>query len=174
MNYTIYKPNPKNTGNLASFRVSETIKAETGEYQTQLFVEFVPQKSWDATKRVGSFDNEQKKCVMFNLTEAGELISCIENDYPWSAVHRANDVQTNITFQPWVKDHEVGQKDSKGYWKGKKTDFVLSVYSGGKSNRIVISVGEIQVVKRILIEYIRLSMETDTKNRKQYLKNKSQ
>lgn len=167
-NYTIFKPNAKSSGGLASFRVSQTKKGE--DLVAQLFVELVPQSGWDAGKRTGSFDNSKKKCVMFNIGEAGEMIACIKNGYPWQAFHKSASSSTQITFGPWKKTHEIGKQGGQGHWKGEKNDFVLSVYSDGVPNRITATAGEAECLLILLQDFVRTATVLDGKNHERKFK----
>ena len=162
MSYTIYKPNSKNTGGLASFRVSKSEKGD--DTIAQLFVEFVPQDGWDNDKKLGAFSKTDKKCVMFNVSEAGEMIACMKHSYPWQAYHSSGTVSTQITFGPWEKEHEVGKKGNAGHWKGKKNDWVLSVYSDGQRSGITMSAGEAEVVLKLLESFVTTALELNQAN----------
>lgn len=162
MSYTIYKPNAKSTGGLASFRVSKSEKGD--DTIAQLFVEFVPQVDWDSKNRVGSFSKTEKKCIMLNVSEAGEMIACLKNGYPWQTYHKSEAADSQITFGPWGKDHEVGKKGNAGYWSGKKNDWVLSVYSDGKRNGITATAGEAEVLLRLLEKFVDTALHCNAVN----------
>jgi|DEB0MinimDraft_6_1074348.scaffolds.fasta_scaffold39029_2 hypothetical protein len=164
MSYTIYKPNSKSTGGLASFRVSKSEKGD--DTVAQLFVEFVPQESWDSKSRTGKFSKTTKKCVMFNVSEAGEMIACLKNGYPWQTYHKSESSDTQITFGPWAKDHEVGKKGNNGYWSGKKNDWVLSVYTNGERSGITASAGEAEVLLRLLEKFVDTALLCNAANHK--------
>lgn len=164
MNYTIYKPNSKNSGSLASFRVSEQ---ETSKgLVARLFVELVPQSGWDQTNKTGSFDNSKKKSIVFNAGEAGELLGCINFSYPWTSFHKSGEVSTSIKFNPWPKEVVIGKEGEVGFWKGTKTDFVLSVSSAGEKKSVVFSSGEIQVFKVLLENFVKLHLVLEGENNK--------
>ena len=100
---------------------------------------------------------------MFNVSEAGEMISCLKNGYPWQTFHKSESNSTQISFGPWSKEHEVGKEGNQGHWKGRKNDWVLSVYSG-KASRIVISAGESEVLLKLLEGFISTALECNAKN----------
>ena len=144
MHYTIFKPNAKSTGGLGSFRVAQTKKGD--DWVAQLFIELVPQSGWDAAKRVGSFDNSKKKCIMLNAGEAGEMINSINKRVEWKSFHKSGDTSTQISFGPWEQT------------------MVLSVNSDGKQNRIGATIGELECLKILLEHFIKTSLSLSAKN----------
>ena len=154
MYYTIYKANPSNSGCCASFRVS-LIKNGREKWIPKLFVEFLPQKSWDDKSKTGTFDKEERKVVAFDINEAGEMLYSIEHNVPWSAFHKTQDGTTIIKFGFWNKKMSFGLPKEKGYWEGEKRNSAISFNSQGKSCSLPITSGETVVLKLLLESYIK-------------------
>lgn len=162
MHYTVYKPNPKKTGFLGSFRVSK--QKNNDLWENKLFVEFVPQSGWDASKRLATWDAKNKKCIILNVSEAGELIHCIEHQVPWSSFHKSSESTTQIRFSVSEKNESVGQKGSANYWEGTKLNTCLSCTSNKNSFWITMNSGETRVLKTFLEHYIAQSLNLAGKN----------
>lgn len=152
--YTIYKPNSKNTGACCSFKIVELYSQEKNKYSCCLFVECLKQKSWDASKRLGTFDTEKanKIILKFNIEEAGNIINFLNTNGEFKGIHATEEHKTQFSFTTWKREGS----DTINYALGVKTD--------GKSISVPITVGESIALKILLENFILKSFETATKN----------
>ncbi len=136
MIYTIYKPNAKNAGSCCSFKI---IKREN---KFHLFMELLKQKSWDETKRLGTFDIEKENKIVLKLSpeEAGKIIHAIDNKSTLKGFHSSNEHQTQFTLSTWEKERVV--------------NFSFSAKSGSKTISIPIYAEETVILKEFLRQYI--------------------
>lgn len=138
---TLFKPNKKNNGVLASFQKVKNENNDRGEVCVMLNI--VRQSSWDDSKKTGSFrwgENDRKdntKNVKLNVFELGSLIHGFENylegvkDNSVNLFHRFNDTSTAI----WLGRH-----------KGGEGNFVFSVSEGNNKFLFGITPGEAVVI----------------------------
>jgi len=110
MNYTIFKPNPKNTGALVNFRVSK-LKNKKEMWEERLFIEFIPQKNWNQDSKQGSFDTSKKKTVMINPSEAGDLLHTLSSKIPFQTYHQSSSGGTWIKFAPFKGSRKFKDKE---------------------------------------------------------------
>lgn len=150
MNYPIYKGNKKNTGNAASFQLSNDKKS--------FWLKAVNQFSWDENKpgqNKASFKENAKNPeksinVKLNVTELGGIIFALKNWEPWDTVHKyekgGQNITTHIKVGVWNRpDHPKGDAMSIG------------VSQGEKKFSVALEKGEIEVV-RILMEHAIVEM----------------
>lgn len=157
MLYTIYKPNAKNAGGLASFRVQKK-KDEKKGWESLLFVELLPQKSWNNEKRTGSFDKDRKKHIMLNISEAGEFINTFRTKTPFSAFHKNGNTSTSISLTTYNSKRKVNGEFVE------QTNFGLMVRSGDNTIKVPISPGEAESLIVLLQHYMKESMSLSFKN----------
>jgi len=165
MRYTVYKPNPRNTGSLATFSIGET-KNKKDEWEKTLFIEFIPQKNWNAEKHTGQFDYEKKKFVAINVGEAGEMIHSLKSGVPFQNFHKSAKGTSVIKVGFWDKERSVGQEGQKGYWKGTIRAAAVGVSYSGNNVTVPLEPGEQEVVVRVLEAYIKQALAQDSANEK--------
>lgn len=112
MKYTLFKPNSKNSGALASFQVSVDESAVPA-----LWVNIVKQFSWSNGK--GSFSQNAKNPekminVKFSLQEISGIIQAIEEKGKFSAFHSSSGGETRINFD--YSTTGSGDKIREGYF----------------------------------------------------------
>lgn len=160
MNYTVFKPSGTNKGARISFNTSK-VKNNKDRWQERLFVELVPQKGFNQEKQVAVFDYANKKSVMINPTEAGEMLHTILTGIPFQTYHKNGDSGVWIKFAPWTKKRQFGQEGSKGH----RVDTVSDIAFGLTGKDIFISAslscGECQCLKVLLESYIKQAMAID-------------
>ena len=155
MSLQIYKPNKSNTGFAFSFYIGEDRKTK----MPILFLNAIAQHSWDSNKRLGSFsankDNPDKNLsIKFNETEAGAIISSIDNRFEWSTYHSFEDNKTQIRLTPWdkeIKVSKVNQSTKDTYETTQKIPaFGLVVTrNGNQTFKISLEPGEAQCLKSV-------------------------
>ena len=96
MNYTIFSPNKKNSGGLASFRVSKQ-KNKKDMWEERLFVEVVPQKEWAGSPQKTGYNPANKKCIMISPSEAGDILHTLDTKIPFESYHKNGETGT------WIK-----------------------------------------------------------------------
>lgn len=80
-----------------------------------VITELLKQNSWDETKKVGSFDKENKVSVKLSFLEVSAIIDCIEKNRPFSTFHRSEHAKSkSISFIPWMNTLE-GKATQKGF-----------------------------------------------------------
>lgn len=171
MRYTVYKPNTKVTGALATFSIGET-KNKKEEWEKTLFIEFIPQKSWNAEKHSGSFDYEKKKFVAINLAEAGEFIHSIRSGFPYTNFHKSAKGTSVVKIASYNQERKVGQEGQKGFWKGEVRNVAVGVSFNGVNINVPLSPGEQEVVVALLDSYIKQSIAQEASNEKKRRKNR--
>ena len=125
-----------------------------------VYLSLVRQKSWDATKRLGSFynnkDEGQSARIKFNEIEVGGLISAIRLYENWSGFHSFDDNKTQITFSTYQKKAKEGEKE------GAKA-FSLTVSRNGLKIGLGIERSEAEAIRvfleQSLVEMMRASYE---------------
>jgi len=165
MRYTVYKPNPKVTGSLATFAIGDT-KNKKEEWEKTLFIEFIPQKSWNAEKHSGQFDYENKKIVAINIGEAGEIIHSLKSGTPFQNFHKSAKGTSVVKVGFWDKDRSVGQEGQKGFWRGKIRAAAIGVSYNGQSVNVPLEPGEQEVIVHLLEGYIKQAITQDSSNEK--------
>lgn len=140
VNYPIYKGNKKNTGNCASFQLSNDKKS--------FWIKAVNQFSWDESKpgqNKASFKENARNpdksiSVKVNPTELGGIIFALDNWEPWETVHKyeknGQNFTTSIKIGVWNRpDNPKGNAMS------------LSITQGEKKFGVALEKGELKVVK---------------------------
>lgn len=143
MNYPIYKGNKKNTGNCASFQLSNDKKS--------FWIKAVNQFSWDENKpgqNKASFKENVKNpekaiAIKMNVTELGGIIFALRNWEVWDTVHKyekdGKNIQTSIKIGVWNRpDNPKGDAMS------------LSIVQGERRFGVALEKGEIEVVKLMM------------------------
>lgn len=143
----IYKPTAKNTGSAISLQASDR--------DGHLYLNFIRQHSWDATRQKGSFRENKNKpglstTLKFNQIEAGAWLDAIERFVEFSAFHGTQQRSTRISFN-------LAEGDNP-------TVFVLRVSQTDGANQkasffIPISFGEARAIKEYLIHYLHKSFK---------------
>lgn len=175
MQYTVFKPNPKNTGGLVNLRVANTKNEKKDSWEKTLFAEFVPQKSWNDQNKSGSFDSSKKRTIAINVSEAGEFLSCMEKNVPFQNYHKSGDRSCWVKFAPFDKKRTFGQEGERGYWEGQVTNFALGYSEKGKGVSIPLTPGEAFALKLLLESFIKESMAIDAKEAdKKFKENKKE
>lgn len=160
MNYTVFKPKGANKGARVSFNTSK-LKNSKGEWQERLFVEFVPQKGFNSEKNVAVFDYSNKKSVMVNPSEAGEMIHTISTGIPFQTYHKNGESGVWIKFAPWQKKREFGQKGKTGHRIDEVSEFSIGISGSYVFIAISLSCGEVQCLRVLLESYIKQAMAID-------------
>lgn len=173
MRYTVYKPNAKVTGGLATFSIGET-KNKKEEWEKTLFIEFISQKSWNAEKHSGTFDYENKKFVAISISEAGEFIYSIRSGTPYQNFHKSAKGTSVVKVGSYTQSRSVGQEGQKGFWKGDVRNVAVGVSFSGKSISVPLAPGEQEVVCLLLESYIKQAVAQDASNEKKRRKNKEE
>lgn len=168
MLYTLFKPNPSSSGGLAKFKISKTKRDDT--WEVVLFVEFVPQKGWNAERKLGSFDPEKKRFIALNPTEAGEIIHSIETNIPFQSYHKSGDKGCWIKFGSFQKTRTFGRSGDKGFWQGKTNNFAIGISEPGTSISVPIEPGEARCLVQLLSSYIKESMAINAKEEERKFK----
>ena len=158
MNYTIYKPNAKNSGSAFSFDLT------TGKNDTPvIFVNMILQYSWNDQYKNGSFKENAKnpeKSAVFALTptEAGEIISSVRSRVPFTAFHKKDDNTTIINFTPWDKKRKIRGKDGDQFFE--TPAFGLSVAKNSSQKfSLPLEAGETEMLVLLLEEYIKWAFD---------------
>lgn len=130
---TIYKPNAKNTGALASFTASSKDEC--------IYVEMLKQKAWDAEKKTGTFDNEKKTSAKIGEFEIGGMIRAIEHGEKFHAYHSTKSSSKTVSLSPasWKNN------------KGEEVNFLSFQIGVGKDDKfnIGITYAEAEVIKML-------------------------
>lgn len=153
MNYTVFKPNTKNSGGILKFRVS-TVKNEKKDiWEERLFVELVPQNGWNEKTKTGSFDASSKKFVMLNTNEAGEILHAIETKIPFETYHKSGDSGTFIKFAPFVSKRKFGKEGMTGHRVDDVFNFAFGIVGDLKLS-VSLAPGEVFALKVFLEKFI--------------------
>lgn len=158
MNYTIYKPNPKNTGGLANFKTAKVKNQKKDMWESILFVEFVPQKGWNDEKKTGSFDADKKRFVAINVAEAGEFLYSMQERKQFQNYHKSGERACWVKFGHYNTKRKISQGQGKDDLFFEVDNFVIAVSEKGNNVSVPISAGEGQVLKLLLESYIKESM----------------
>jgi len=163
MNYTVFKPNPKNTGGLVNLRIATTKNKKTDSWEKVLFAEFLPQKSWNDTTKSGSFDSTKKRAIAINIGEAGEMIYSVKKNIPFQNYHKSGDRSCWVKFIPYLRFREVGKEGDKSHWTGQVDNYAFGYSEKGGGVNIPLTSGEAEVFCLLLESYIKESMALDAK-----------
>tara|TARA_R100000479_G_C6344392_1_gene186609 strand:- start:341 stop:907 length:567 start_codon:yes stop_codon:yes gene_type:complete len=163
MNFTLYKPNSKNTGSAFSFTIAKDKKNNP-----VLFVSMIQQHSWNEKYKTGSFkqnakDPQKSAVIKLSATEAGEILSSFKTRIPFIAFHKRENDSTIIKFNPWDKKRKI--VDNKGESFVDTPAFGLTVSKKSSlSFKLPIEAGETEVLAELFREYIKQSFSTFGKN----------
>lgn len=163
MRYTVFKPNPKNSGGLVNFHLSKLKDKKSGDWKSALFAEFVPQKGWNDDKKVGSFDPEKKRFVLINVGEAGEILHTMKTGIPFQNYHDSGDRSCWVKFASYETTRKFGRKEDKGYREDKVVNFAIGVSEKGNNVNVPLTPGEAEAIRLLLESYIKESMAIDAK-----------
>lgn len=158
MIYTIFKPSPKNNGGILKFKTSLNKNEKKGVWQERLFVEQVPQKTWDGPSG-STYNAADKKVVMINITEAGEILHTMKTGIPFQTYHKHGDGGVWIKFGRFMSSRKFGREGDKGYREDKVASYALGI--GGHS--IPLSPGEAECLRVYLEKYIVSATSLDGK-----------
>ncbi len=172
MQYTVFKPNPKNTGGLLNLRIANTKNNKKEAWEKTLFAEFIPQKGWNEEKKTGSFDVSKKRTIAINIGEAGEILHSMEKSVPFQNYHQSGDRSCWVKFAPFDRSRSFGKEGDKGFWQGNVTNFALGYSEKGQGVNIPLTPGEAYNVKLLLESYIKESMAIDAKEADKKFKKK--
>jgi|TARA_Y100000593_G_C4319358_1_gene342875 hypothetical protein len=95
-----YHAKPKGNGSACSFYLNDE--------ENSFFASILRQKSWDASRRVGSFhkdDPNEKVIVKFSCKEICAIINSLENKTEFSGYHGSNQI-VRFTFGPYYSKGE--------------------------------------------------------------------
>lgn len=173
MKLTIFKPNPSGNGGLISLKVGMTKNDKKDLWSKTLFVEFVPQKGWDSSKKTGSFDVDKKRIVAINTSEAGEMLYTMDTKAPFQNYHQSGDRSCWIKFAHFDKKRTNGREGDKGFWQGTVDNFAIGYSEKGANVNIPISSGEARELKLLLEAFIKESMALDAKEEERKFKSKA-
>lgn len=161
MKFTLFKPNSKNTGSLCSFNISQKAGGSP-----ELYASLVQQASWNDQSKRGSFSENAKNPeksvnVKINAIEAGEFLSSFRHNLPFSAFHQSgNGDKTSISLSPSPRIRKV--KTQLGDEEFSSPSFVFSLFRSGKSFRVGLEAGEVEVLSELLKMFIQLSLEAES------------
>jgi len=173
MEYTIFKPNPKNTGGLVKLRIANTKNKKDDTWKKTLFAEFVPQKGWNESSKTGGFDSSKKRTIAINVGEAGEILHSIDKNVPFQNYHKSGNNSCWVKFAPFEKQRSFGKEGDKGFWQGEVTNFAIGYSENGKGVNIPLTPGEAFSLKLLLESYIKESMAIDAKESDKKFKERS-
>ena len=163
MQYTVFKPNHKNTGGLLNLKVAMVKNNKKDAWEKTLFAEFVPQRGWNEKTRSGNFDPSKKRIVAINVGEAGEFLHCMQENIPFQNYHQSGDRSCWIKFAPYLSNRVFGKEGDKGFWKGTVNNFAIGYSEKGQGVTVSLTPGEAYNVKLLLESYIKESMAIDAK-----------
>lgn len=149
--FTLYKPNGKNSGGAASFKVG----------QGGVFVEVLKQKTWDVNKKEGTFDIDSKLVIFLKDVELASMLRIIGKKEKFETVHVQKDnTTTKVSFTPWLS---VDTLNGYGF----------SLSRGEKRASVSFNLNESEMLRQFLIwalqegfKYTKYTMEQDLKKKK--------
>ena len=153
MNFTLYKPNSKNTGSAFSFSVNKGRNDKT-----VLFVSMIQQYSWNDDRKTGSFkenakNSEKSATTALSAIEAGEILSSFKSRIPFVAFHKKDQDTTIIKFAPWDKKRKIREKDGDKWYE--TPAFGVSVTrNSSQTYKLPLEAGETEVLSALLKKYI--------------------
>jgi hypothetical protein len=172
MQYTVFKPNPKNTGGLVNLRIATTKNNKKDVWEKVLFAEFLPQKGWNDATKSGSFDASKKRSIAINVGEAGEMLYSVKRNVPFQNYHKSGDRSCWVKFIPYSRKREVGKEGDKTHWVGEVDNYAFGYSEKGVSVNIPLTSGEAEVFCLMLESYIKESMALDAKESDKKFKSK--
>jgi hypothetical protein len=172
MNYTVFKPNPKNTGGLVNLRIATTKNNKKDVWEKVLFAEFIPQKGWNEATKSGSFDASKKRSIAINIGEAGEMLYSVKRNVPFQVYHKSGERSCWVKFIPFPRKREVGKEGDKTHWVGEVDNYAFGYSEKGGAVNIPLSSGEAEVFCLMLESYIKESMALDAKESDKRFKSK--
>lgn len=143
MKLTIFKPNSRNTGAMASFKFGPAEKGKDLKSDLALYVEIVLQAKWNDQAKTGSFKenakNPDKKVIIkLNEFEIGGLINAIKRGVEAKGYHSTSAGHIQYGFTPSIKD-------------GVLMGFFFSILRDGKARfPVAISAGECETLLALL------------------------
>jgi len=152
MSLTLFKANKKNSGALFNFSVGKDQKGNPA-----LFMSATTQTGWNDDKGFGSFKGGNNVNVKLSVFEAGEFISSINNNIPFSAFHKFDDVNTIVNFGPFPRKRKLSKKKKEGGFEDYYVEipsFSLNVNKSGNSWTIGLEPGETEVLKALLLKFV--------------------
>lgn len=171
MQYTVYKPNPKKSGALANFRVSKTKNEKRGMWEERVFIEFLPQKSWNEEKSTGSFDPEKRRTVMINPTEGGEFVNTLLNGQRYETYHKSGDTGTYIKIGPFQGKRKFKDKNGEEVTEA-ITRFGLAISGKGFNISLPIDPGEAQCLRVFFENYVKGALGLEGSEQEKKFKSK--
>ena len=159
MQYTIYKPSPSSKGGLVKFYTNKVKNKKDDVWEEVMFAEFVPQKGWDASKRVGSFDPTKKKIVAFTPSEIGEFLYTFDSKLEFNTYHKHGDNGT------WIKlVHFDGKRNVWDNKLKKKVDVCIPRFGFTVGDiKVPVEMGEVNALKVLFTSFIKEKMAIDGK-----------
>ena len=113
MSITIFKPNPRNTGALVSFKLGPDKRGGDTKGELSFYVSIVQQASWDNANKKGSFRENAKNPdkninIKFNEFEVGGFINSIRRRTEFKGYHTSGEsTSVQFSFSPHSKDNQV-------------------------------------------------------------------
>ena len=87
---SFYKPQASNNGTACSFYMNKD-----GDF----FSELLKQKTWDANRKIGTFNKETKVSVKWSQLELAEMLNLLEGKQPkFSAFHKSQKQVVKVLF----------------------------------------------------------------------------
>ena len=87
---SFYKPQASNNGTACSFYMNKD-----GEF----FSELLKQKTWDANRKIGTFNKDTKVSVKWSQLELAEILNLLEGKQPkFSAFHKSQKQVVKVLF----------------------------------------------------------------------------
>ena len=172
MNFTIYKPNSKNTGSAFSFSVNKGKNDKT-----VLFVSMIQQYSWNDDRKTGSFkenakNSEKSATTALSAIEAGEILSSFKSRIPFVAFHKKDQDTTIIKFAPWDKKRKIKEKDGDKWYE--TPAFGINITRNSTQTfRIPLEAGEVEALAQLLKEFINQSFQSSFGSKDSYNSSKS-
>ncbi len=102
---SFYKPNSTQKGHALGLSFNSK--------EGKLFLQFIKQTSWDATKKRGGFKDGAKFNITLNATEIGALLNCAERSIPGKLFHASEKGNTSIDYGPYAKKVAEGEKAAR-------------------------------------------------------------
>ena len=140
MPINFYKPTQKVTGAACSFSFNS--KEEC------VFIQLIKQVSYNAGKRLGTFNGGEKINLKFSMTETAGMIDALERNVAYSMFHTTAVAKTGINFEPYMDQVTLTQKG-----------FSLKIHQTAGENKIGFLLGFTFPEMALVKEYLKFSLE---------------
>ena len=139
MGINFYKPTQKITGAACSFSFNS--KEEC------VFIQLIKQVSYDAGKRLGTFNGGEKINLKFSMTETAGMIDALERNVAYSMFHTTPVAKTGINFEPYMDQVALTQKG-----------FSLKIHQTAGENKIGFLLGFTFPEMALVKEYLKFAL----------------